>query len=287
MASAQREPVVPLAPPGRTAPRIDTVAGLKDLVQAHTSESLVLEFKRDWNGRRAPKSEHEVRRKARLEITRDITAFANTWGGTILVGVDEEERDGRKVAGAIRGLSDIDELRKWIHESLNRHARAVPSVDLVTLPVSEGAVLAAHIDASPALCCVWHENAAQYCRRTDHGKAYMQPDEAFRRTLDRSRTIAIALNSALKQVDLQDPVQIMPFSAPPRSPPSGPARLVVSKVGDGYLVVTAFRDSRSSPMITIPFGLIDEVWTTVDNRLALMLRAYLVLEGDDLELRPK
>lgn len=98
-----------------------------------TTESLVLEFKRDYGKRRTEK--RKVVRNTQKELCRDIAQFANTWGGCLLIGVDEREDPGRnlRIADKIMGVDDPDSLRQWITQAAKNYL--VPSTTSPSVPV--------------------------------------------------------------------------------------------------------------------------------------------------------
>jgi len=71
-------------------------------------ESDTLEFKVDVGGWRA--SSLGDRARSRLEFARDVSQFANTLGGCPVFGVADGPvmSDGRRVARAVRGLTECD-----------------------------------------------------------------------------------------------------------------------------------------------------------------------------------
>ena len=150
----------------------------------NTPESLVLEFKATIDRTRGQGMQQET--------CRDIAQFANTWGGGLLVGVTDcfDQTRGLRIADGIQPVDDIDNLRQWIEQAITNYL--VPRTftrDLMPIALQEGEILAINVPASRHLVSLWNvqTGTVQYLRRTSHGKAYMNPDEAERHLMDGSR----------------------------------------------------------------------------------------------------
>jgi hypothetical protein len=113
---------------------------LRALIEAGVGESSTLEFKA------APYSgDHDGTR----EFLKDTTSFANSGGGLLLVGVEEEDGIASKIAPI--ALADADKLKQR-YESLLQTAvepRAF-GIQLRTVPVSGGCVIAIRVPRSAA-----------------------------------------------------------------------------------------------------------------------------------------
>ena len=75
-------------------------ADLEELVQGAVPEALYVEYKGEVYGTDA-KGKHEARK--------DVSAFANAFGGHLLIGVEADQG----VAVALPGVSGIDPDKKW------------------------------------------------------------------------------------------------------------------------------------------------------------------------------
>lgn len=53
-----------------------------------------------------------------LEITKDISAFANTYGGYIVFGINDSEK---KIVGLTKNITDIIKDANNVHQKINRH----------------------------------------------------------------------------------------------------------------------------------------------------------------------
>jgi DNA-binding transcriptional ArsR family regulator len=100
-------------------------ADLKRLVQL--GEGYHLEFKR--------------RVSSAMRIAREVLAFANTWGGTILIGVDDD--------GTVLGVKDTEEELFVLRNAFQAYCDPAISFSVRTVPVSRKRdVIAAEISQS-------------------------------------------------------------------------------------------------------------------------------------------
>lgn len=82
-----------------------TLEDLNSLAESGVMENLQLDFKA-----KLPNLGND---QGKRELVKDITAFANTNGGTILYGVDEDEEDGSAIITGVE-CSDVDGLKRHI-----------------------------------------------------------------------------------------------------------------------------------------------------------------------------
>lgn len=88
-----------------------------------TPESVGLEFKATYDKADAS------------EIRKDVLALANSWGGTILVGVSESRENGNEaVASGLAPKTDLEEIKKRITDVLAK--KVFPSVRAETFMLS-------------------------------------------------------------------------------------------------------------------------------------------------------
>src|SRR2546427_6870063 len=98
--------------------RIATPAELAErVIPRQTREDDYLEFKADpWQGNDAGKR----------ECARDVAQFANASGGTVLVGVPEQDH----VAQGFKDVPSPEDLMHWIGDVLNGRLEPVPPIEL-------------------------------------------------------------------------------------------------------------------------------------------------------------
>lgn len=87
-----------------------TADHLKSLTEHHVSESTELEFKRDTYGQKD---------KDKKELIKDVSAMANTRGGRILIGIEENDGCAAEIVG-VQGNADeeIQRLNSIIQSSI-------------------------------------------------------------------------------------------------------------------------------------------------------------------------
>jgi hypothetical protein len=105
-----------------------TYAQIAVLVRLRTPEGPDLDFKRDsyWVVGKEPK---EYKEKQRRELTKDVAALANSGGGVLVIGVDEDKQ------ARARSVSDVslsDQHKRWIESTV--------ASDMFPRPIIEGGV---------------------------------------------------------------------------------------------------------------------------------------------------
>lgn len=259
-----------------------------------TPESLVLEFKEvvnDWNPPAGDPQRQERRKEAQKETCRDISQFANTLGGCLVIGVTErlDPISGIKVADSIAPVKDVEKLRQWIEQAIVNYL--VPSTfthDIVAIQPSEGSILAVNVPASRHLVSLWdHANhSIEHVHRTSHGKDWMNPDEAERHIMDGSRAAKLALITA-KERARSDRVEIAgglwwrrtkyDKSAAPWNP-NGP--IAFGQIGE-YWFELKVPYKGLLLCVTLPYGLVGEAWVGASGAVTLMLRFRIIRQEED------
>jgi Putative DNA-binding domain len=258
-----------------------------------TTESLHMEFKGDISGWNV--LDRAARQRAQLETCRDIAQFANTLGGTVLIGVVEQPRsDGLKVATCIMPVPEVDTLRAWIEEAIANHlVPSTVSVEILPIRLEQGHILALNVPPSRHAVYVWDRatHKIECLRRTNHGKAWMNPDEMERHLMDGSRAAQIAFNEVLNQakgkhVDLAGRIDGDRDAAFGAVTPSAPKWIDIGAVGDRTFELRIGYGTKS-PCVNIPYGLIREIWRGPDQKICLLLSARLVLRANgDIAIMP-
>lgn len=135
------------------------------------------------------------------EIAVDFAAFANTLGGTLLIGVSERNIDGRKVANALFNIDDFERIKKSVYTSILDLIS--PHIDVQVVPIKIDNVLIVAINVEPSVNLVsvsQEKNGPYYCfpYRTDFGKRFMAFDEVERRMTDnKTRAMYLKLKKHL------------------------------------------------------------------------------------------
>lgn len=239
-----------------------------------TTETLVLEFKAALpDGWKA--TDKSVKLEARKEQARDIAQFANTFGGVLIYGIREKEKEnGQYVADSLVSISEIDRSKKWILDSARRFL--VPntiSMQMSPFEIDGTQLLVVNVPASRAPIAVWdhHCQTIQYICRNDYGKQSMDPDNAIHFMLDRSRAAMIGLHRIHDELvgKKVTPIYVDLVGFVARSK-YGPAdmtpNILLRKLEDNEFLLEI-----NSYEVRVPYGLVREAWHTSSSRLGLML----------------
>lgn len=107
-----------------------TLEDLNRLAVSGTTENLQLDFKEELPNLGSD--------KGKRELVKDITAFANTSGGTILYGVGEDKENGSAIVKGI-DCSDVDRLKRHISSIIQGNTDpALVRYEIEAIKVSEG-----------------------------------------------------------------------------------------------------------------------------------------------------
>ena len=265
-----------------------------------TPESLVLEFKEtlnDWNPPAADPKRQERRREAQKEMCRDISQFANTLGGCLLLGVSErlDSTRGVKVADSITPIQEVEQLRQWIEQAIMNYL--VPTTfthDVVAITLPQGNILAVNVPASRYLVSLWDRanHTVEYVRRTSHGKDWMNPDEVERHLMDGSRAAKLALIAAKEQatseqVEIADGIW-QQSSGKTRNwhPPPSRLPITISQMSEYWFELRMNLPPFGDVSVTVPYSLIKETWVNSSGRVMLLLTVRIVEREGALVLTP-
>jgi len=147
-------------------------ADLEALVVGTVAEGPNLEYKRtlaDPNGGDDPwiKGQDRIGRPARDELAREIVAFANAYGGLLLLGVDEKKGSG--AAQALAPLPRCTDLAERLQRAIGDIVDPpMPGFDVRAIPSPEGdgrGIIALRVSASSAAPHGYAEPPQTYVRR--------------------------------------------------------------------------------------------------------------------------
>lgn len=251
----------------------------RQVVFGETKESATLEFKRDFEP-----GDNKNRQAKNLEIARQVAALANTLGGTIVVGVDE---DGNSVASEFAkngpGRNLKDRVADVIHELVYPHISAsvfefnVDGHHVVTIcvdPIEDGVAYAGKVKS-------W-----SFPRREDNGIKDMHPSEIDSRR-SRNRRIFLSLNR-LQILDRSNKINLesLAFERFDQNAFTGaekhaglrrPTVLEIwVKAIDEHQMNVSFNDRD----VSIPMAYVDEVWLASSRCISLSLRCVVILPKD-------
>lgn len=140
-----------------------------------TSESIHWDYKQSFSPK---KSE---------DFAIDLAAFANTFGGTLLIGVAEKTDGAKKVAsGFVPGIN-VEEIRKTVHTHISEIISPKIDVQVVPIEVSGNLVVAINVEPSINLigvCLDKDRRSFNFPYRTEFGNQFMTFEEVEKRMAD-------------------------------------------------------------------------------------------------------
>lgn len=252
-----------------------------------TTEGLRLEFKSEINGMNLKGGEDEKKKKkeSRRELCRDVSQFANTCGGCLIVGVLERHNpEGIKVATGYKNVEEPDKVREWVESAIASYC--VPNTfsrEIVIILHPSAALLAINVQPSRVPVVIWdrESHTMQAVTRSSHGKVYLNPDELERLRMNGSRAAKIAFDEARQEAERRRGfVAVDLVGGIVKDRPEGLRlpllrSITISNVDDdtfGLCIPIHGKDS----LIRIPYGLLRECWVDVENRLAMILDLPIV-----------
>ena len=271
---------------------------------ASTTENLTLDFKTTIDHSFPRGTPDDVKQKAQQEICRDIAQFANTDGGCLLIGVEEDldPVTGLKVAKAIKSVTDPDEMRQWIEEAVKNYL--VPAtlrhpIRVVRLP--SGTVVAVNVPPSLNLVALWHserkskfeeKHSIEYLYRDSHGKKWMNPDEVERHIMNGSRATKLAFDLALAEASTKEVRIAGGYFQRDNNTSTGasdlrwsPKVVTVGRANEHWFELQ-FRLETETLSLTLPYGVVREVWVGMDGYLNLLLSVRIIYRFDKLGVEP-
>ncbi len=140
-----------------------------------TSESIHWDYKQAFN----PKDP--------ADIAIDLAAFANTYGGTLLIGVAEKKINGLKVASSFVPNVDAEEIKKLVHTRI--HEIISPKIDVQVVPIDVSGNLIVAINVEPSVnlvgvCLDKDRRSFSFPYRTEFGNRFMTFEEVENRMAD-------------------------------------------------------------------------------------------------------
>ena len=140
-----------------------------------TSESIHWDYKQSFNPKKAE------------DLAIDLAAFANTFGGTLLIGVAEKTDGAKKVAsGFVPGIN-VEEIRKTVHTHISEIISPKIDVQVVPIDVSGNLIVAINVEPSVNLvgvCLDKDRRSFSFPYRTEFGNRFMTFEEVENRMAD-------------------------------------------------------------------------------------------------------
>jgi len=265
---------VPSAPPVRYRP-VRTLADLNELSQAKATEGRSLDFKARVDGQEW------------WELAKDIAAFANHVGGTILVGAAEQPDGAAQFFGIDPGRGA--ELSTNYEMAARDKCKPRPLVDIEAIALNPGkAVLAVNVepfplgpvgaafyvvgqDGKPASCDAW-----RFPVRVGKHNIPLQPDQIAMFMEPRIRRIVTLLEQAIAESNPATRMRAWIWTR------SSVLSNNVFEIRESSVDVTrnAFVCVQSSTQLHIPFDDVEAVWAR-ENGWHVRVSGYI--DGDGVE----
>ena len=135
------------------------------------------------------------------DIAIDLAAFANTYGGTLLIGVAEKKINGLKVASSFVPNVDAEEIKKLVHTRIHEIISPKIDVQVVPIEVSGNPIVAVNVEPSINLvgvCLDRDRRQYSFPYRTEYGNQYMIFEEVEKRMVDnKTRAMYLKLKKYL------------------------------------------------------------------------------------------
>lgn len=246
-----------------------------------TTESLHLDFKAVLNTSKAE------------ETAIDLAAFANTFGGTLLIGISEKKNElGYKVAHSLCPVEDAEVIKRHLHCTVLNYIRPTVKMETVVLQIESKIVVAVNVEPSVDLVgvCLNIEREA-YCfpYRIEFGNRYFNFFEVEERMSESfSRRNFIKLCRFLPNTDYTQKVRVYPIPFNSKKDDTWSIQLVEDSTNE----FTLHRNSTTN--IRLPYSMINDMWQVHpgDNGIiGVRLTERLVIDSegridfDDAELR--
>ena len=130
-----------------------------------------------------------------------MASFANTYGGTLLIGIAEKKENGLKVASNFVPNVDAEEIKKHVFTRILDLISPKIYAQVVQLNVSDNVVVAINVEPSVNLVSVCLDKDRQsFCfpYRTEYGNRYMSFEEVEKRMMDnKTRAMYLKLKKFL------------------------------------------------------------------------------------------
>lgn len=200
-----------------------------------------------------------------------LASFANTVGGTLIVGVGEVEDGGITYADGIHDISDADKFREQVLNHCDTRLKPVPISESFPLVVDGKAVVVFQVEPSVRIVAYQDGDRLKYPYRDSHGTKYMDAARVEMHIMDENRSKYLrfiknyeAANGPVRVLFGRQMTGANYDSAKQnfRTPPDLPTPTEVHSVHDDYFVVgIGSRVPRENPLrthaVSVPYECVE------------------------------
>lgn len=203
------------------------------------------------------------------DIAIDLAAFANTYGGTLLIGVAEKKINGLRVASGFAPNVDAEDIKKLVNTRVHEIISPKIETPVVQFEIAGNTVVAINVEPSINLVSVClDKDRLSFCfpYRTEYGNQYMSFEEVEKRMVD-NKTRATYLK--LKKY-IPERSKVCVYPTPLGNAQTEWAYEWIDKSDNEFKLIC--NDDMS---IRLPISAVDEIWkgnTSLCLKLKFQLR---------------
>ncbi len=233
----------------------------------------------------------ERERHAKLELARDIVQFANSDGGTLVIGID----DGGQVRG-VGGPRDVGSLLKRISSVLDTWTEPRPRVEMEVVEYDGRKVVSVNVWPSATLICVYKRSPdksgptpLEFPVRVRNSKRSMFPDQVVRSLADSDRASRLRLDELKARIGAQGHAEAEVYELHFRKPAaygtiacdslgrSGAERVWLGDLLPDVFVLRISRVHAKESMVHVPYAWLRTAWIPYDGatKISLDLLAFV------------
>jgi len=166
-------------------PKSWTESKIQNFIKSEIEESLTLEYK---SGEALGRSDQQKR-----EITKDVSAMANSAGGLLIYGIGEfSEPDKRHLPEKIVPVDRMEISREWIEQIINSIRPRINGIVIYSVPLKSGEKDAVYVIEIPQSHTAHQANNHRYYKRFNFQSVPME-DYEIRDVMFREQTPEIKL----------------------------------------------------------------------------------------------
>jgi hypothetical protein len=170
-----------------------TESRLQNFIRSEIEESLTLEYKSA-----EALDRHETRKK---EITKDVSAFANSAGGILIYGIREfDQENKRHLPERITPIDRREYPREWVEQIIQAIRPRIDGIVIHSVSLSSGEMHAAYVIEIPQSNTAHQASDHRYYKRFNFQAVPME-DYEIRDVIFREQTPNIALKFLIEVTD--------------------------------------------------------------------------------------